>query len=66
MGEDGNSRFLSALRVMVCVECKRTSDQAWTRWRAYRCDDPELDEPPALAFYCPACAGPSSGGAGEQ
>jgi hypothetical protein len=25
-------------------------------WRAYRSDDPELDEPPALAFYCPDCA----------
>lgn len=25
-------------------------------WRGYRTDDPELDEPPELAFYCPPCA----------
>jgi hypothetical protein len=25
-------------------------------WRAYRIDDPELREPPQLAFYCPSCA----------
>jgi hypothetical protein len=25
-------------------------------WKAYRTDDPELDDAPALAFYCPECA----------
>jgi hypothetical protein len=28
----------------------------WTGWRAYRVDDPELAEPPALALYCPRCS----------
>jgi hypothetical protein len=27
-----------------------------TGWKAYRVDDPELDESPQLAFYCPDCA----------
>ena len=26
-------------------------------WRAYRTDDPfDEDDPPAIGFYCPACA----------
>jgi hypothetical protein len=25
-------------------------------WRAYRVDDPESNERPALALYCPTCA----------
>ncbi|MGZ4371456.1 MAG: hypothetical protein ACXVRQ_04580 [Gaiellaceae bacterium] len=25
-------------------------------WRGYRTDDPELEDAPELAFYCPACA----------
>jgi hypothetical protein len=28
----------------------------WTGRHACRVDDPELDEPPALAYYCPTCA----------
>jgi hypothetical protein len=40
-----------------CAECKCSSGLYWQGWRAYRTDDPELDEPPALAFYCPTCAG---------
>jgi hypothetical protein len=56
MGTDGMSGFMSALGVVACVECRRISDPEWSGWRAYRVDDPELDEPPALAFYCPACA----------
>jgi hypothetical protein len=39
-----------------CQECNRTPDTRWRGWRAYRSDDPELDEAPALAFYCPDCA----------
>jgi hypothetical protein len=27
-----------------------------TAWRGYRIDDPNENEPPALAFYCPTCA----------
>jgi hypothetical protein len=39
-----------------CRECGISSGAFWIRWRAYRTDDPELNESPALAFYCPACA----------
>lgn len=39
-----------------CTECKCSSGLYWHGWRAVRTDDPELDEPPSLAFYCPACA----------
>jgi hypothetical protein len=39
-----------------CIECGCLSGLAWAGWRAYRVDDPEYDEPPALAFYCPGCA----------
>jgi len=43
-------------RVAVCVECGCRSGAGWVGWRAYRVDDPELDELPALGFYCPDCA----------
>jgi hypothetical protein len=39
-----------------CIECESSSGLYWQGWRAYRVDDPETDEPPALAFYCPTCA----------
>jgi hypothetical protein len=39
-----------------CAECKSSSGLYWQGWRALRVDDPEIDEPPALAFYCPTCA----------
>jgi hypothetical protein len=39
-----------------CVECKRSSGLYWQGWGAYRTDDPETAEPPALAFFCPTCA----------
>ena len=42
--------------VLQCVECGAISDTRARGWAGYRCDDPETDEPPALAFYCPACA----------
>jgi hypothetical protein len=51
-------------RVVDCVECGCRSEAGWAGWRAYRIDDPELGEPPALGFYCPPCAeaefGPSA------
>jgi hypothetical protein len=43
-------------RLADCVECGCRSDAGWVGWRAYRVDDPELDEPAALGFYCPRCA----------
>jgi hypothetical protein len=44
------------VHVLACTECPRVSSVTARGWRAYRIDDPEEDEPPALAFYCPACA----------
>ena len=41
---------------ICCAECKRSSGLYWQGWRAFRTDDPESGEPPALAFYCPECA----------
>lgn len=43
-------------RFARCSECDRVSGPYWIGWRACRVDDPERDEPPSLAFYCPACA----------
>ncbi len=44
------------VNVVACRECGRSSGASWHGWRAYRTDDPELNEPPSLAFYCRACA----------
>lgn len=41
---------------LECVECSAISTREATAWRGYRIDDPNEDEPPALAFYCPTCA----------
>ena len=50
-------------RVIVCVECGAMSATPSLRgWRGYRIDDPEDEEPPALAFYCPSCAVTEAGG----
>jgi hypothetical protein len=43
-------------RVVTCACCGCLSGPRWAGWRGYRTDDPELNEPPALAFFCPACA----------
>jgi hypothetical protein len=40
----------------TCAQCGTLSGPHWARWRAYRIDDPELNEPPALALFCPTCA----------
>jgi Zn ribbon nucleic-acid-binding protein len=56
MSEWGHHGLREQERVVECVECGRRSDTGWVGWRGYRVDDPELDEPPTLGFYCPACA----------
>jgi hypothetical protein len=56
MSEWREQRVREQLRLAVCTECGSQSDAGWVGWRAYRVDDPEIDEPPALGFYCPACA----------
>jgi hypothetical protein len=53
-GMDGGT--FTDVHVLACVECPRVSTATATGWRAYRTDDPELDEPPTLSFYCPDCA----------
>jgi hypothetical protein len=39
-----------------CVECGRISGPYWIRWRACRVDEPDTNEEPEIALYCPACA----------
>jgi hypothetical protein len=56
VSETNYQRVRRQRRVVDCVECGCRSDAGWVGWRAYRVDDPELDEPPALGFYCPTCA----------
>jgi hypothetical protein len=56
MSEWREQRVREQVRIVACVECGAQSDAGWRGWRAYRVDDPELDEPPALGFYCPGCA----------
>ena len=51
-----DSREGRPVNVVTCRECGRSSGEHWRGWRAYRTDDPEICEPPALAFYCRACA----------
>jgi hypothetical protein len=41
---------------LECVECGVLSGPEATAWRGYRIDDPNENEEPALAFYCPSCA----------
>ena len=56
MSEARNEQVRKQTAAVACIECGRPSDARWSGWRAYRVDDPELDEPPTLGFYCPACA----------
>jgi hypothetical protein len=46
----------SRANTVQCVECGASSGLLWRGWCAYRTDDPEQGEPPALAFFCPSCA----------
>ena len=47
---------IEAIHALACAECARLSGVSARGWRAYRTDDPETQEPPALAFYCPESA----------
>jgi hypothetical protein len=42
--------------VVDCAQCGSSSGPLWAGWHACRIDDPECDETPALAFFCPTCA----------
>ena len=48
-------RVSAALSVMRCAECESVADDTARGWTGFRADDPELNEPPQLAFFCPAC-----------
>ena len=52
----------SEVHIFGCAECPRVSSALATGWKAYRVDEPELNEPPRLAFYCPECAEREFGG----
>ena len=46
--------------MLYCVECGCCSGVLGHGWVALRCDDPDPDEgdaEPAVAIYCPPCAG---------
>jgi hypothetical protein len=49
----GSSRTKGRVRPLRRVH---SSGLYWQGWRAYRVDDPETVEPPAVAFFCQACA----------
>ncbi|MGH3003471.1 MAG: hypothetical protein ACRDM1_12570 [Gaiellaceae bacterium] len=51
-----HGRRAAGAATVTCVECRSSSGLRWAGWRAYRVDEPELNEPPTLAFYCPTCA----------
>jgi hypothetical protein len=40
---------------LECVECGGESDSLARGWLALRCEDPEKNDPPEIAFYCPIC-----------
>jgi hypothetical protein len=42
-------------RLLICAECGQESDARACRWKAYRVELEEIDEPPAVAFFCPDC-----------
>ena len=43
---------------LSCEECGEQAALFAAGWRAYGLNEPDPDELPALAFYCPDCATP--------
>jgi hypothetical protein len=41
---------------LSCAACGSLSGLLAGGWRGYRTDEPETDEKPAVAFFCPACS----------
>ena len=51
-----------AIRLLNCLECGTTLEDA-TEWRVVRVDDPEdQDARPELGFYCARCAAQARAG----
>jgi hypothetical protein len=44
------------VNLLRCAQCGSISSLCASGWRGYRTDDPDVDEEPALAFFCPACS----------
>jgi hypothetical protein len=42
-------------RPLGCAECGELSSPDAPGWRGGRIDEPETDDLPAVAFYCPEC-----------
>ena len=42
--------------MLYCVECGCCSGELGKGWVAFRCDDPECDDRPEVAIWCPVCA----------
>jgi hypothetical protein len=59
---DASHRGNHTVVAVKCAQCGKLSSGYWLGWRAYRSDDPELDESPGLAFFCLPCAEREFGG----
>jgi len=53
---DASNRDRQQVNVATCAKCGILSGVYWAGWRAYRTDEPEQDDSPALVFRCPRCA----------
>jgi hypothetical protein len=53
---NGSNLVGAEARVVACIEGGCLSGLRWAGWGAYRVDDSEFEEPPVLAFCCPAGA----------
>jgi hypothetical protein len=62
-GTGTQGRRLTAVAPLRCAECGLESRPGERGWRGCRTDEPGVDEPPAVAFFCAACAGREFGGA---
>jgi len=40
---------------LVCAQCGDASPPRAPGWQGHRIDEPDTDDPPAVAFYCPFC-----------
>jgi hypothetical protein len=58
MAESAEQRQSRAdgVHLLRCVQCGSISGLYAAGWRGYRTDDPDTDEEPALAFFCPTCS----------
>ena len=60
------SGLLSTAVELRCIECNSFASSSALGWRAYVVEDPEGDDDPEVAIYCPTCAQEQFGSPGEQ